>query len=441
MSHKINVITLGCSKNVVDSEFLMRQLDANHFKIVHDEDDTDAKTIIINTCGFINDAKQESIDTILSFVEARKRGDVEHLYVMGCLSQRYLNQLKKEIPDVDQYFGVNSFQEIVATLAKEVQSKNKTEINYKTELVGERLISTPKHYSYLKISEGCDRSCSFCAIPLIRGKHISKPIEELVAETMFLVKQGVKEINLIAQDLSYYGLDIYKQQKLSELLQRLSDIKNLEWIRLHYAYPANFPLDVLKVMNERENICKYLDIPIQHISDNVLKLMRRGHGSQQTKELIERIRNEVPGIALRTTILVGHPQESKDDFNQLLDYVKQTKFDRLGVFTYSPEEDTHSFINYKDNVSEKTKLQRADLLMQAQQSISQELNLQKIGRILKVIIDRSEEDFFYGRTEFDSPEVDNEVLIEKSKHKLEIGKFYQVKINDADEFDLIGEVL
>ncbi len=427
----INIITLGCSKNLVDSEVLMKQIKANNITVEHDVDNSKANIVIINTCGFIGDAKQESIELILQYVDAKKEGLIEELYIMGCLSERYKEDLKKEIPEVDNYFGVDDLSDILESL----------KIDYKTELLGERETTTPKHYAYLKISEGCDRSCAFCAIPLIRGKHISKSIEDLVGETKSLVAKGVKEIILIAQDLSYYGYDLYKESRLAELLEKLSDIKGVEWIRLHYAYPANFPMEVIKLMSERDNICKYLDIPVQHISDNVLKLMRRGHDEQKTRDLIKDFKNEMPEMAIRTTMLVGHPGETEEDFNNLVEFVKETKFDRLGVFTYSNEEDTNAYINYKDEIPEEVKVERQNILMDIQQKISNELNVKRIGNNYKVLIDREEGGFYIGRTEFDSPEVDNEVLISSEGVDIKIGEFYNVKINSSDDFDLYGEIL
>lgn len=426
----ISVITLGCSKNVVESEILMNQLKSNNVKISHDKFEKGSKAVIINTCGFIEDAKQQSIDTILQYVDLKEKGKLENVYVIGCLSQRYKKDLEKSIPEVDSYFGSFQLQDIVKELGLE----------YKNELIGERLLSTPKHYAYLKISEGCDRTCSFCAIPLIKGKHISKPIESLVNEATLLVKKGVKEIMLIAQDLTYYGVDIYKKQALAELLTKLSDIKGLEWIRLHYTYPAKFPLDVIKVMNEKKNICKYLDIPVQHISDNILSKMRRNITKAETIKLLEYIKSEIPEITLRTTILVGHPGETNDDFKELLQFVSDFEFDRLGVFTYSHEEQTYSYQNFKDDVSEKEKYRRKDELMSLQMEISYNKNHSKIGKILRVIIDEKSDGNYIGRTESDSPEVDNRVII-KTKQTLKKGHFYTVKITDCEEYDLIGDLI
>jgi len=430
MKKKINIITLGCSKNTVDSENLATQLSANGIEVVYDSEINDAKTVVINTCGFIKDSKEQSIDTILQFAKAKQEGLIENLYVFGCLSERYKVDLEKEIPEVNEFFGVNNLADVV----------KKLELNYKKELLGERFISTPKHYAYLKISEGCDRTCSFCAIPLIRGKHISVAMELLVEQAKNLVKKGVKEIILIAQDLSYYGLDLYKTQKLPELLEQLSDIPNLKRIRLHYAYPSNFPEKALILMRERKNICNYIDIPLQHINNNVLKKMRRVHTKESTLAIIKKMREQVPGISIRTTMLVGHPGETEKCYNELKEFIIETRFDRLGVFTYSEEEDTFGAENFKDSISQKTKQARADELMSIQQQISLELNQQKVGKTLEVLIDRIEGDFYIGRSEFDSPEVDNEVLIKKTNEKFEIGTFVFVKIDSADDFDLHGHI-
>ncbi|OFX16856.1 MAG: ribosomal protein S12 methylthiotransferase RimO [Bacteroidetes bacterium GWA2_31_9] len=426
----ISVITLGCSKNVVESEILMNQLKSNNVKISHDKFVKGSKAVIINTCGFIEDAKQQSIDTILQYVALKEKGKLENIYVIGCLSQRYKKDLEKSIPEVDSYFGSFQLQDIVKELGLE----------YKNELIGERLLSTPKHYAYLKISEGCDRTCSFCAIPLIKGKHVSKTIESLVKEAELLVKNGVKEIMLIAQDLTYYGIDIYKKQALPELLTKLSDIKGLEWIRLHYTYPAKFPLDVIKVMKEKKNICKYLDIPVQHISDNMLSKMHRNISKNDTIKLLNYIKTEIPEITLRTTILVGHPGESQADFKELQQFVSDFEFDRLGVFTYSHEEQTYSFENFKDDVPEKEKYRRKDELMSLQMEISYNKNHLKIGKNLKVIIDEKSDGNYIGRTESDSPDVDNRVII-KTEKTLKKGNFYKVKITACEEYDLIGTLI
>ena len=427
--NKVNVITLGCSKNLVDSEYLLKQLSANGFKVVHDSNSPDCDIIVINTCGFINDAKQESIETILQFEVLKKQNKIKKLFVFGCLSERYKEELTKEIPNVDQYFGVYDLKELIESIGA----------NYKEELLGERLITTPKHYAYLKISEGCDRGCSFCAIPLIKGKHVSKAIPDLIKEAEQLVKNGAKEIILIAQDLSYYGYDIYKKPKLAELLDQLSEIKGLKWLRLHYAYPAKFPKEVLLVMKSKTNICNYLDIPFQHISDKILKLMRRGNTRKQTYDLIDAFKKHIPDMAIRTTLLVGHPGETDEDFKELLDFVRYAKFDRLGVFTYSEEENTYSAINYTDDIPFSIKQSRMNEIMEVQRQISNELNSKKIGKIFKTIIDRKEGGFYIGRTEYDSPEVDNEVLIE-TENKLKIGQFYNARITKADDFDLYASI-
>jgi ribosomal protein S12 methylthiotransferase len=427
---KINIVTLGCSKNLVDSELLMKQINANHLNVVHNAESFQHKTVIINTCGFIRDAKQESVETILRFIRAKEKGLIRNVYVMGCLSERYKADLEKEIPDVDRYFGTNDLVSIIEHLG----------LNYKQNLVGERMLTTPSHYAYLKISEGCDRKCAFCAIPLIRGKHVSKPIELLKKEVSLLSGEGVKELILIAQDLTWYGVDIYKRQALPELLETLSDIRGIEWIRLHYAYPASFPQDVIRVMKERDNLCKYLDIPFQHASDKVLKMMRRNHSQKQNYELIDMIRKEIPGITLRTTLMTGHPGEGGAEFEELRRFVEQVEFDRLGVFTYSEEEDTWAASHYKDSVSQSIKTERAEELMNIQQSISKRLNNNKIGSLIKVLIDGMEGEYYTARAESDSPEVDNEVLISVSGGQLQTGNFYPARITGAEEFDLYGEV-
>lgn len=426
---KVNIITLGCSKNLVDSESLMRQLESNGYNVVHDSNKL-SDIVIINTCGFINDAKQESIETILQFEELRNNKKIEKLFVFGCLSERYKSELEKEITVVDKYFGVYNLKELIEEAGG----------NYKEELVGERVLTTPKHYAYLKISEGCDRTCSFCAIPLIKGKHRSRPIEELIHEAEFLIYKGVKEIILIAQDLSYYGIDIYKEYKLAELIDRLSDLKGLKWLRLHYTFPAKFPMDILEVMKSKPNICKYMDIPVQHISDKILKMMRRGITKKQTYDLINHFRQEIPEMALRTTLLVGHPGETDEDFNELIEFVRFAKFERLGVFTYSEEENTYSAIHYKDDIPAPVKQSRMDEIMEVQRLVSNELNNSRIGALQEVLIERKEGDYYIGRTQFDSPEVDNEVIVKSENKKLRIGNFYNVRIKSADDFDLIGEV-
>lgn len=430
MKRHVNIVTLGCSKNIVDSEFLMKQLEANNIQVTHDSNSTEADTVIINTCGFIKDAKQESIDTILQFVNVKKQNKINKVIVIGCLSQRYGNVLKHEIQGVDGYFGTNDIKAVL----------NSLDLKYKNELHLERLLTTPGHYAYLKISEGCDRACSFCAIPLMRGKHKSKSIETIVNEAESLANNGVKELILIAQDLTYYGIDLYSDQKLPDLLKYLSDIKGIEWIRLHYAYPANFPRDVVKVIRERENICKYLDIPFQHINNKVLSQMRRGINKEKTYELIDYLRTEIPGIALRTTLMTGHPGEGKKEFEELLDFIKRVKFDRLGVFTYSEEEDTYSAENLKDTIPAHIKQKRADTIMKEQMVISKLLNDRKIGISLKVIVDRKDGDYYICRSEFDSPEVDNEILVHKKGINLTVGNFYMAEIVSADDYDLYGEI-
>jgi len=424
---KINVVTLGCSKNLVDSEVLMRQLEGK-YQIINDSND-DAHIVVINTCGFIGDAKEESIDTILSAVEAKKAGKLEKVFVTGCLSERYKTELKSEIENVDGFYGVNELHQILKDL----------EVDYKKELVGERHLTTPSHFAYLKVSEGCDRSCSFCAIPLIRGKHISQPEEQLVAEARFLASQGVKEILLIAQDLTYYGLDIYGKRTIARLVEKIADVEGIEWIRLHYAYPAGFPEDLFQLMNDNPKVCSYLDIPLQHINDRILKSMKRGLGSEGTRKLVKAMKEKVKGVALRTTLIVGYPGETEEEFEELLEFVKESEFDRLGVFKYSEEEDTSAY-KLNDNVPEEVKEERLDRVMALQQEISLKLNKQREGKVFKTIIDRKEGDYFVGRTQFDSPEVDNEVLI-ASKNRLTIGEFYNVLIERADFFDLYGKVV
>lgn len=427
---KINIVTLGCSKNIVDSEVLMGQLKGNKFDVSHESEKLDFGTVIINTCGFIDNAKQESIDTILKYVELKEKGDIEKVYVTGCLSQRYKDDLEKEIPNVDAYFGTNDLVRILKTVGAD----------YKHELIGERLITTPSHYAYFKIAEGCNRPCSFCAIPLMRGGHVSKTIEDLVKEAKHLAKNGTKELILIAQDLTYYGLDIYNDRKLGDLLKHLSDIEGIDWIRMQYAYPSQFPMDVLDVMNERSNICKYLDMPLQHITDNMLKSMRRGISKRRTIELVNDIRSKVPDIALRTTLIAGYPGETEKDVEEVLKFVEEMRFDRLGVFTYSHEENTHAY-SLVDDIPDTEKQERADQIMAVQQDISLELNQAKVGKEYKVLIDRIEKDHFVGRTEYDSPEVDNEVLITAKDEYLRIGDFVNVVIESAEEFDLYAKKL
>jgi len=426
--NKVNVITLGCSKNTFDSEVLMAQLKANKFDVEHESMDDDAEIVIINTCGFIDNAKQESIDTILRYAQAKNDGEVDKVYVTGCLSERYRGDLQNEIPEVDAFFGTRELPRLLKTL----------KADYKQELVGERLLTTPSHYAYFKIAEGCDRPCSFCAIPLMRGNHVSTPIEDLVKSAKSLAAKGVKELILIAQDLTYYGLDIYKKRALADLVAQLSDIEGIEWIRLHYAFPSGFPMDVLDVMNEKSNVNFYLDIPLQHGSTKILQSMRRGITREKTEELVNEIRAKVPTIAIRTTLIVGYPGETKEDFKEMYDFVEKMKFDRLGVFTYSHEENTHAFL-LEDDVPEKTKKQRADKIMELQSGISYELNQQKIGKTFKVLFDRVEGDYFIGRTEFDSPEVDNEVLVKKEGEIfVRLGDFANVQITSADHYDLFG---
>ncbi len=429
-TNKVNVITLGCSKNIFDSEVLMGQLKANNFEVEHDSNSMESQIVIINTCGFIENAKQESIDTILDAVNAKEQGLIEKVYVTGCLSERYKEDLEKDIPDVDQYFGTRDLGKLLKTL----------KADYKHELVGERMLTTPSHYAYFKIAEGCDRPCSFCAIPLMRGKHKSTPIEELVVNAEKLAAKGTKELLLIAQDLTYYGLDLYKERNLAELVRSLSDVEGIGWIKLHYAFPTGFPMDVLDVMNERDNVCNYLDMPLQHISDSVLKSMRRGTTKAKTTKLLEDIRAKVPGIALRTTLIVGYPGETEEDFQELYDWVAETKFDRMGAFTYSHEDNTHAF-KLEDDVPEEVKLERAEKLMELQAGISLDANEAKIGKTFKVLFDRIEGDYLIGRTEFDSPEVDNEVLVKKAEGYTRIGDYADVEITGAEYFDLYGKLV
>ena len=429
--NKVNVVTMGCSKNLYDSEVMMAQLKANKFEVEHESKIGDSSIVIINTCGFIENAKEESINTILDFVDAKKDGLVEKVYVSGCLSERYKDQLEEEISDVDAYFGTKDLPNILRTL----------NADYKHELVGERLLTTPNHYAYLKIAEGCDRPCSFCAIPLMRGKHRSTPIEDLVTNAKSLAKKGVKEIMLIAQDLTYYGLDLYKKRALAELLKELCKVDGIEWIRLHYAFPAGFPMDVIEVMKQEKKICNYLDIPLQHGSTKVLKAMRRGTTREKTTQLIHDIRSIIPNIAIRTTLIAGYPGESQEDFQEMYDWVEEMKFERLGIFTYSHEENTHAY-KFDDDVPPKIKKERADSIMELQSGISYELNQKKVGKKYRVLIDRSEDNFFIGRSEFDSPEVDNEVLIEKNSNTFcRIGDYVDVKILKADHFDLYAELI
>ena len=425
--NKINVITLGCSKNIYDSEILMGQLKANGKEVAHEQD---GNIVVINTCGFIDNAKEESVNTILDFVQKKKSGKVDKVYVTGCLSERYKPDLIKEIPDVDQYFGTTELPQLLNALGAD----------YKHELIGERLTTTPKNYAYLKIAEGCDRPCSFCAIPLMRGKHRSKSIEDIIVEAEKLASDGVKELILIAQDLTYYGLDLYKKRNLAELLRCLVKVEGIEWIRLHYAFPTGFPIDVLEVMKSEPKICNYIDIPLQHISDKILKSMRRGTTKEKTTKLIQKFRDTVPNMAIRTTLIVGYPGESEEDFKILKEWVSEMRFERLGCFTYSHEENTHAF-NLKDDVNSDVKKERANEIMELQSQISWELNQEKIGNVCKVVIDRKEGQYFVGRSEFDSPDVDNEVLINASKTYLKTGEFYDVVITDAADFDLYAKVV
>ncbi|MBI3563569.1 MAG: 30S ribosomal protein S12 methylthiotransferase RimO [Elusimicrobia bacterium] len=426
--NKIQVVTLGCSKNLYDSEVLMGQLKANKLEVEHETDADDAAVVVINTCGFIDNAKQESIDTILRYADAKKKGLVEKVIVTGCLSERYKDELVKEMPEVDAFFGTRDLPSLLKTLGAD----------YKHELVGERLLTTPRHFAYFKISEGCDRPCSFCAIPLMRGGHRSTPIEDLVTEAKRLAKAGTRELLLIAQDSTYYGLDLYGKRRLADLLKALSDVDGIGWIRLHYAFPAGFPLDVLDVMRERPNIAKYLDMPLQHVSDKMLASMRRGTTKAKTQELVAMVREKVPGIALRTTLIAGYPGETKKDHEEMLEWVEKSRFDRLGIFEYSHEENTHAFA-LKDSVPAKEKKRRAEAVMALQQGISREINEAKVGKTFKVLIDRKEGAHFVGRTEHDSPEVDNEVLVDAKKHYLRIGDFASLRVTAATEYDLTAE--
>ena len=428
---RVNVITLGCSKNIHDSEILMGQLLGNQIEVVHEAESLRSNdVIVINTCGFIDNAKQESIDTILLYSQLKEQGKVGKVVVTGCLSERYKPELEAEISNVDAFFGTNDLQPLLHNLGA----------NYKYELLGERLLTTPSHYAYFKIAEGCNRPCSFCAIPLMRGKHVSKPIEDLVKEAKFLAKNGTKELILIAQDLTYYGLDLYNKRNLADLLRHLSDVDGIDWIRLQYAYPSGFPMDILDVMNERSNICNYLDMPLQHITDNMLKSMRRGTTRQKTIDLVNSIRDKVPNLALRTTLICGYPGETEHDFQEMKEWVAETKFDRLGCFTYSHEEKTHAHL-LNDDVPEELKEQRVEAIMDIQQGISNEKNQAKIGQTYKVLIDKKDGDYFIGRTEFDSPEVDNEVLLDASVDYANIGSFVNVQIDRAEDFDLYGHVV
>jgi ribosomal protein S12 methylthiotransferase len=428
---RINVVTLGCSKNIYDSEILMGQLKGNHFDVVHEAEKVSSDDIIvINTCGFIDNAKQESIDTILQYSELKEQGKVGKVIVTGCLSERYKPELEAEITNVDAYFGTNDLQNLLRSVGAD----------YKHELIGERLLTTPSHFAYFKIAEGCNRPCSFCAIPLMRGKHLSQPIEQLVKDAQNLAKNGTKELILIAQDLTYYGLDIYGKRNLDELLRRLSDVDGIEWIRLQYAYPSGFPMEILDAMNERSNICKYLDMPLQHISDDMLKSMRRGTTKQKTIDLVNAIRDKVPNIAMRTTLITGYPGETTKDFEEMQQWVEETRFDRLGCFTYSHEEKTHAY-SLVDDVPEYLKQERADAIMEIQQGISFDKNQEKIGNTYKVLVDKKDGKYFIGRTEYDSPEVDNEVLIDAAKDYATLGSFVNVKVDTAEDFDLYGHIV
>lgn len=425
---KVNIISLGCSKNLVDTELLMKQLEKAGYSVEVDVENSRARIVVVNTCGFIGDAKEESVNTILEQVERKNEGTVDKIYVMGCLSQRYGEDLKKEIPEVDAYFGKFDWKGILAELGKK----------YDESCRNERHLTTPGHYAYLKIAEGCNRGCSYCAIPIMTGKYVSRPMEEIVDEAERLAGQGVKELLVLAQDITYYGVDLYRKNRLAELVSRLADVPGIEWIKLHYAYPTDFPVEVLDVMRERPNVCKYLDIALQHCSDHMLKLMRRGVTKQQTIDLLRLIREKVPGIALRTTLMVGHPGETEEDFNELLDFVREMQFERLGVFPYSHEEDTYCDKHYRDDVSEETKTRRAETLMECQRGISTRLNEAWIGRTVKVLVDRQEGDYYVGRTEHDSPEVDPEVFITTDK-EMTIGDFHEVRVTGADDYDLYAE--
>lgn len=429
--NQIDIITMGCSKNLVDSETLMKQFEANGYDCTHDSEQPDGEIAVINTCGFIEAAKEESINTILQFVEAKKEGRLNKLFVMGCLSERYKNELEKEIPEVDKFYGKFNYKQLLSDLGKaEIKACN-----------GQRHLTTPAHYAYVKIAEGCDRHCAYCAIPIITGKHVSRPKDEILQEVRNLVADGVKEFQIIAQELTYYGVDLDGKRHIADLISEMADMEGVEWIRLHYAYPNQFPLELLDVMNEKQNVCKYLDIALQHISDSILERMHRHVNKQETMDLIRTIREKVPGIHLRTTLMVGFPGETEDDFQQLLDFVRWARFERMGAFMYSEEEGTYGANHYADDVPEDVKQRRLDELMAVQQEISAEIEAAKIGSTMKVIIDRKENDYFIGRSEFCSPEVDPEILIQGGQQSVQIGSFYQVKITDAEEFDLYGEIV
>ncbi len=432
MKKTIDIISLGCSKNLVDSEWLMGLMEANGYHCTHDSDDPQGEIVVVNTCGFIADAKEESINTILEFAQAKTEGRIEKLFVMGCLSERYLADLEKEIPEVDGWYGKFNYKNLLKDLSRNEEGGTRN---------GFRKITTPPHYTYIKISEGCDRHCAYCAIPLITGRHKSRPMEEILDEVRQLVKQGTKEFNVIAQELTYYGVDIDGRQHIAELIEKMADISGVAWIRLHYAYPTHFPWDLLRVMREKPNVCKYLDIALQHISDNMLSRMQRHVTKAETYELVERLRKEVPGIHIRTTLMVGFPGETEEDFEELKKFVKWARFERMGAFAYSEEEGTYSEQHYDDDVPEEVKQRRLDQLMRIQQHISEELEAEKVDKTLKVIIDRQEGDYYIGRTEFCSPEVDPEVLIPVAERKLTIGTFYDVLITDSEEFDLYGTTI
>lgn len=428
--NKVDIITLGCSKNLVDSEQIMRQFVANGYKVEHDPHKINGEIVVVNTCGFIGDAQEESVNMILELGEAKKKGKIGKLFVMGCLSERFLKDLQKELPEVDRFYGKFNWKQLLSDIGK----------SYYNDLASDRIITTPRHYAYLKIAEGCDRTCSYCAIPISTGHYQSKPMEDIEKEVRLLVEQGVKEFQVIAQDLTYYGLDLYKRMASPELVERMSDIPGVEWIRLHYGYPSHFPYDLLRVMRERENVCKYMDIALQHISNDMLKMMRRNITKEETYDLIQRMREEVPGIHLRTTLMVGHPGETEKDFEELVEFVRKVRFERMGAFAYSHEEGTYSYKHYQDEIPRETKEERLDAIMRIQERISAEINMAKTGKTFKVILDREEDDFYVGRTEYDSPEVDPEMLIYKT-NQLIPGNFYDVKVEDAQAFDLYGKVL
>ena len=428
--NKVDIITLGCSKNLVDSEQLMRQFVANGYTVEHDPHKINGEIVVVNTCGFIGDAQEESINMILELGEQKQKGRIGKLFVMGCLSERFLKDLEKELPEVDRFYGKFNWKELISDLGK----------SYHQELATDRVLTTPRHYAYVKIGEGCNRTCSYCSIPIITGAYQSRPMDEIVDEVRGLVAQGVKEFQMIAQDLTFYGLDRYKRMALPELVERVSDIPGVEWIRLHYGYPSHFPYDLLPVMRERDNVCKYMDIALQHISDPMLKMMRRNITKAETYELLERMRREVPGIHLRTTLMAGHPGETEQDFEELIRFVKDIRFERMGAFAYSHEEGTYAYQHYKDEIPQEVKQDRLDYLMRVQEGISADVNASKVGQTFRVIVDREEEDFYVGRTQYDSPEVDPEILISKDT-PLSPGSFYQVKVIDAQAFDLYGKVL